>query len=176
MRLKPLVTFLDERFIRLLNMWGQASGWRFVIPKITRLGGATFTTAVVLSSIWFGNEELKRAGYNAALGLAGSTFISQLLKKWTKRFRPYQRSSEITVIGKPLIDPSFPSGHTTAIFSIVTAFSFFFPAFSVLLFAIAFLVGLSRVCLGLHYPTDVIAGMTLGILASVGSHAALNIL
>ena len=57
---------------------------------------------------------------------------------------------------------SFPSGHTASAFAFATAVTAEFPLLAVPLFGLATLVGYSRVHTGVHYPTDVIAGATLG--------------
>ncbi|WP_051236585.1 phosphatase PAP2 family protein [Paenibacillus pinihumi] len=66
------------------------------------------------------------------------------------------------LLHKPLKDHSFPSGHTTAIFSIIIPFVFISGLLALLLVPLALLVALTRVYQGLHYPSDCIAGCLLG--------------
>jgi len=58
-----------------------------------------------------------------------------------------------------LKDYSFPSGHTSASFAIATTIAFNMPRLSIVAFILAFAIGISRIYLGVHYPTDVMAGM-----------------
>jgi undecaprenyl-diphosphatase len=58
---------------------------------------------------------------------------------------------------------SFPSGHAAAAMSIAFAYAVVFTALSLPLVVLAALVGMSRVCLGVHYPGDVLAGQTIAL-------------
>jgi undecaprenyl-diphosphatase len=62
---------------------------------------------------------------------------------------------------------SFPSGHTSAAFVMATLIGYFFPLLILPAFAWAFLVGLSRIFLGVHYPTDILAGMAIGLFTAL---------
>ncbi|MEC8880451.1 MAG: phosphatase PAP2 family protein [Pseudomonadota bacterium] len=71
---------------------------------------------------------------------------------------------------KPAGRFSFPSGHTAAAFVMATLLGIFYPVVATLALAFALLVGLSRVLLGVHYPSDIAAGALLGTsCAMIGS-------
>lgn len=64
---------------------------------------------------------------------------------------------------------SFPSGHTAGAFIMATMACYFFPVFAPLMFLWALAIGFSRIFLGVHYPTDILAGSLLGVLSAVAS-------
>ena len=90
-----------------------------------------------------------------------------LIKKGVRRLRPYETHSEVRVDFKPLDRFSFPSGHTTHAFLMASLLIAFYPSLMVPAFLWAVMVGLSRVFLGVHYPTDVLAGMVLGLVCGM---------
>lgn len=88
--------------------------------------------------------------------------IYWLLKNTLRRSRPYSRLPHFASLIQASDKFSFPSGHTTAAFLFATATAVLLPALAVPLFVWAALVGLSRIALGVHYPTDILAGAALG--------------
>ncbi len=88
------------------------------------------------------------------------------LKRTLKRQRPFHALEHIHFLMAPRDVFSFPSGHTSAAFVMVTLLSQIFPEFRIPMQIWATIVGLSRVYLGIHYPTDVLAGATLGMLSA----------
>jgi len=96
-------------------------------------------------------------------GLVG-TFLYKWLKGKTLRPRPYEVHQDVWLTGKPLDKFSFPSGHTlhAVVFSLV-ALSYY-PELTIVVVPFTIMVGLSRVVLGLHYPSDVLAGALIGYI------------
>ena len=85
------------------------------------------------------------------------------------RERPYIGQRGIECLTAPLDRYSFPSGHTlhAVLFTIILLAHL--PALTAALLPLVFLIALSRVVLGLHYPTDVIAGAAIGLLLAIVS-------
>lgn len=131
---------------------------------VSRLGDGLFWY-----SLMFGILMIKRAeGVIPVLHMAIAGLVGTLLYKWLKsktlRPRPYAVHPDIWLTGAPLDKFSFPSGHTlhAVVFSMV-ALSYY-PKLSIIVVPFTIMVGLSRVVLGLHYPSDVVAGALIGVL------------
>ena len=95
------------------------------------------------------------------VGLVG-VGLYLLVKRRAGRPRPCVRLTGLTVCARPLDEFSFPSGHTlhAASFSLILAHHF--PPLAPAVFGFALLVAASRPVLGLHYPSDVLAGAAIG--------------
>ncbi len=85
-----------------------------------------------------------------------------ILKNKLKRNRPQQTIPGFISVIQPSDQFSFPSGHTSAAFLVMGLVMTFYPALTIALLLWAFSVGLSRVVLGVHFPTDSVAGALLG--------------
>jgi undecaprenyl-diphosphatase len=94
----------------------------------------------------------------ATVGLA----LYKLIKHRAVRERPYITHSAIECASAPLDRYSFPSGHTMHAVCFTLMTTSYFAEWTSVLVALTSLIALSRVVLGLHYPTDVAAGAVLG--------------
>ncbi|KXG76470.1 phosphatase PAP2 family protein [Thermotalea metallivorans] len=145
-----------------------------IVPLITGLGGAFFTVTTSLILICFGKGIINMAGWQCLTALATSHIVVHYLKKIFARPRPFLNITNIHTFKNHLYDYSFPSGHTTAAFAMAFTLSIFFSPWTPLFITLAILVGLSRIYLGVHYPTDVFMGMIIGIVFSVANHILFN--
>jgi len=111
----------------------------------------------------FGATRWKQACV-AALGSAAVALLAnQAISHTWERPRPFTAHVDGThLLAPPSPDPSFPSDHAAAAFAIAFAVLAFSRRAGVGFLAAAALIGLSRIALGLHYPTDVLAGAVVG--------------
>ncbi len=142
---------------------------RWTFRVISRLGDGVFWYVLMLALLAAGGAQaLLPVGHMAAIG-----FVCTLLYKWlkskTSRPRPFAVESAVRAGAVPLDAFSFPSGHTlhAVAFSVIAIA--YYPTLAWLLVPFSVLVALSRVVLGLHYPSDVLAGAGLGALIASGS-------
>ena len=136
--------------------------WSFRI--VSRLGDGMFWYAVMLGIVMTqGHAGILPCLHMIAVGLVG-TLIYKWLKGKTLRPRPYAVHQDIWLAGKPLDKFSFPSGHTLHAVAFSMVALAYYPELSMVILPFAVLVAMSRVVLGLHYPSDVLAGATIGAL------------
>ena len=147
----------QSRHITVRNLFRLAS----------RLGDGMFWyTLMAILLLRYQGTALPAVIHMLAVGLS-CTIIYKLVKHKTLRPRPFNVYPTIVCMGKTLDQFSFPSGHTLHAvgFSIIAVF--YFPALIWLVLPFSILVALSRPILGLHYPSDVLAGAVIGsVIAS----------
>ncbi len=154
--------------LRANALCGRVSVRRF-FSLISRLGDGVFWYALMAALVAFGGRDgLLAALHLAAIG-AVSLMLYKALKRWTRRPRPCASDLRIRAWVAPLDEFSFPSGHTLhAVGFTIVALSYF-PALAWLLIPFAASVAASRVVLGLHYPSDVLAATGIGSALAMGS-------
>jgi|SRR5215211_1729880 len=111
-----------------------------------------------------GRHAAVAAGFSALLALAAAHLITDL---WA-RPRPYAaHPADAHLFVAPSHDPSFPSDHATAAFAIAVAILLRHRKGGIVALVLAVLVAVSRVVVGVHYPSDVLGGALLGTLAAL---------
>ena len=113
-------------------------------------------------------------GLLVLLSLAFNMVICNLLlKPLVARTRPYDLLG-YEILVRRLGDYSFPSGHTSASFAAATAIYAIDRRWGAAAYVLAALIGFSRLYLGVHFPTDVLAGAVVGILAAKAAQCLLE--
>lgn len=113
-------------------------------------------------------KKTRKAGYISALALFGSLIVNNyLIKNLVARPRPFAELPQLSIIIPRPGEFSFPSGHTSSSFAAAAVFYRHLPkALGIPSVVLAGLIGFSRLYVGVHYPTDVLAGALLGIFLS----------
>jgi undecaprenyl-diphosphatase len=152
---------------RRLNRGAGVRPFGALLRIASRLGdGIVWYTLVAALPLIYG-----RAALRPAIGMAITGIIGLLIYRWLKRSlvreRPFIRHPGITLATPPLDRYSFPSGHTLHAVAFTWQAVAHFPTLGWVLIPLASLIAASRVVLGLHYPSDVLAGGAIGALLAV---------
>ncbi len=141
------------------------------VTALSALAVPLYAAATI--AVWFlarpyGDARWKLACTSALAAAALAIVANQAISHLWERPRPFVAHPAFThLLSAPSPDPSFPSDHAAAAFAIAFAILAFSRVAGIWFLAAATLIGLSRVALGLHYPSDVLAGMFVGWAAAV---------
>jgi len=169
----------DHRVMRRLNRWSAPRWIRYWMLAATRLGdGWIWYSAAVLILI-FGGAQRYAAVASAALAAVVGVFVFKALKRLSQRPRPCQIEPHCWSKVLPPDKFSFPSGHTMTASSIALVLTYFYPGLEFPLIFLALSIALSRIVLGMHFLSDVLAGIILGVAlgcCSLTTFASLGLL
>jgi undecaprenyl-diphosphatase len=112
------------------------------------------------------NMQHRRYGIRLIIALAMASIMGNfIIKPLIGRSRPFESDLELPTIIKIPLDFSFPSGHTAAAFAAAIVMAKIGFWYGGAWFVFAFVMAFSRIYLFVHYPTDVLAGMFLGLIS-----------
>ena len=136
------------------------------ISSLANKGMLWIGIGVVLLLLGVKGRKWSERGLLVLLSLAFNAVVCNLwLKPMVARTRPYDLLG-YEILVRRLGDYSFPSGHTSASFAAATALYAIDRRWGTAAYILAVLIGFSRLYLGVHFPTDVLAGAVIGILAA----------
>jgi undecaprenyl-diphosphatase len=159
----------ELKFCRYLNRSSRSSLVRETFRAISWLGDGWIWYAILLVlPLVDGVEGLQTSLHMTATAAVGIA-LYKLIKNRAVRERPYITHSAIECASAPLDRYSFPSGHTLHAVGFTLLLTSYYPEWTAAFALLATLIALSRVILGLHYPTDVAAGALLGGSLGIGS-------
>ena len=162
------VTPTDLSILRFIRGNMRCGFLDWLMPIVTKLGDAGIIW-IVIAVVFLFFKKTRRTG--AAMGVAmllGLAVGNGLLKNWSARPRPFDVIGRAVHPDQLLIDPptdySFPSGHTLSSFAAATAIYRDHTLLGFIAYVVAGFIAFSRMYLYVHYPTDILGGVVLGIL------------
>lgn len=156
----------DRSLLKTINLSLKCKSLDVIMPLATYLASNFSLITFCLFTEVNPNPFIRLLGVKCAVSLIFSTIAAQILKKVVSRIRPFLSVSNLNIKMIGIDKYSFPSGHTTAAFTVGVMVSLFYPSSAFVFISLACLVGISRIYLGVHYPSDVLAGVVLGSLSS----------
>ena len=167
---------LDGGFLWILQVSVRNPILDSIMIFITSLGngGMIWIAATILLLI---PKKTRKAGVMSAVALLGSLIINNnIVKNIVQRPRPFVTFADLQIIIPTPSEFSFPSGHTSSSFAAAAVFYRHLPKkLGIPSVILAGLIGFSRLYVGVHYPTDVIAGVLMGILLSYLAEYLVNL-
>jgi len=153
----------DYRLMRRVNRWKPPRWIRIWMILATRAGDGWLWYAVGASVLIFGGASRYAAVTAAAAACGAGTALFLVLKRLAGRKRPCAVASHCWATLLPPDQFSFPSGHSINAFAFAVSIGLFEPTLMYGLIFCAFSVAFSRIILGLHFLSDVVAGSAIGV-------------
>ncbi|HZQ49192.1 MAG TPA: phosphatase PAP2 family protein [Candidatus Dormibacteraeota bacterium] len=166
----PAKDGFDRRLFNVINDLPHSPASDRYVSVISDLGEGLGWVAGGVALALLGGPKGRRAGAATAVASLAATYLVQVqVKPLFRRVRPFV-NREARVVGVRPPDDSFPSGHSASSFAAATALAFFYPKAASVAYTLATVVALSRVHLGVHFPSDTAVGGAFGI--GVGTFTA----
>lgn len=139
-----------------------------IFKFITSLGDEGYVWIAIAIVLLF-VKNYRKVGLMVGASLLGSlVFNNMIIKNIVARPRPYRMIETLTILIPEPGEYSFPSGHTSSSFAAGVVLYLMLPKkYGIPAMVLAFLIGISRLYVGVHYPTDVLGGMVMGTLIAV---------
>jgi len=153
------------------NRWGERWSVRQFFRVVSRLGDGPFWYVLIFTPMVLDRVDGVAATANLALVGGIAALLYRRLKHWTKRPRPCAADPRIQAWIAPLDEYSFPSGHTLHAVSFSLVACAWYPWASWFFVPFTAAIALSRVVLGMHYPSDVFAAALIGGALAASSFA-----
>lgn len=166
----------DQRLMRRVNRWPAPRWIRLWMLCATRGGDGWLWYAMGLVILLFGGGQRFLAVGAGALAAATGIAMFLRLKKAAGRKRPSTFEPHCWATLLPPDQFSFPSGHTITAFAVAVSLSRFYPELAIGLLFCAMSVAASRILLGMHFLSDVLAGAVLGTALACGSVELMKVL
>jgi undecaprenyl-diphosphatase len=159
----------DHRLMRRVHRWRAPRWFRVLMVVATRSGDGWLWYSLGLILLVYGGEHRFAAiGAGLSAAIAG-IFLFRTLKRTSCRKRPCEIEPHCWASVLPPDKYSFPSGHSITAFAVAISIGLFYPQLQICLLFIALLIAASRIILGMHFLSDVIAGSAIGAMLGLAS-------
>ena len=163
------VELSDHRLMRQVNRWRPPRWLRLWMIAATRCGDGWLWYGIGAVVLLFGGPERFAALLATATAVGCGIALFLKLKRAFGRKRPCAMEPHCWATLLPPDQFSFPSGHTITAFAVAVSLSAFYPELAAGLFFCAVSVAASRILLGMHFLSDVVAGAAIGTLLALAS-------
>jgi undecaprenyl-diphosphatase len=160
----------DHKLMRRINAWRAPRWIRLWMICATRGGDGWLWYAMGAIILLFGGAHRFVAVGESGIAVSAGILLFLKLKKVFNRPRPCTIEPHCWASLLPPDQFSFPSGHSITAFAVATPLSLYYPTLAVGLLFCAVSIAISRVILGLHFLSDVVAGCTLGFLLGYSTY------
>ena len=157
----------DTELCTLLNRTSRFPAVRMLFRVVSRLGNGIFWYSLMAALPLVAGRDGALIALHLGLTSVAGVAIYQRMKARFGRERPYVHHDTITCATPPLDRYSFPSGHTLHAVSFTAIACIYLPPLAWVLVPFTALVAMSRMILGLHYPTDVLVGAIIGAMLAL---------
>jgi undecaprenyl-diphosphatase len=163
------ITARDHSLMRRMQRWPAPRWIRLWMLWATRAGDGWLWWGIGVLVVLFGGASRFAAVGAAVLAAGAGIALFRFLKKRTNRQRPGAFEPHCWSNLLPPDRFSFPSGHTITAFAVTVSLSAFYPDLRIGLLFCAFSVAISRIVLGMHFLSDVLAGALIGASLAYGA-------
>lgn len=154
----------DQGCSRAFQQACGATAVRTLLVVVSWLSDGVVWYAALVALPWLGGPDGTACALRMAMVGGLNLVVYKALKRKVARPRPFRSCPEIQAWARSLDEYSFPSGHMLHATAFSTLLCSYYPGLAWVLWPFTVLVAMSRVCLGLHYPSDVAVGVLMGWL------------
>jgi undecaprenyl-diphosphatase len=159
----------DYRLMRRVHRWRAPRWFRILMIVSTRSGDGWLWYALGVILFMYGGEHRIIAIGAATFAAVTGILLFRMLKHASRRKRPCEIEPHCWAAILPPDKYSFPSGHSITAFGVAVSIGLFYPELQGSLLTVAFLIAGSRIILGMHFLSDVLAGSAIGAGLGVAS-------